>query len=179
VNRSQLAGDKAVQALLACLAVPHQSDLPEHPQVFGRPRLGHLQLLGQLGHRPLTRPEQYQDLPALRLGDRVEDVGRRRCSCHVRHHIPISACVKPEESEVRVRRSVACRRLRPLAGMNDCATPDEFSDIRIGTDSESCSYASLPTPTPTIPYGDLRAVVEAPLRKLSVHRLRVPHFLQK
>src|SRR5438132_410860 len=82
VNRSQPAGVKAVQALLACLAVPHQSDLPEHPQVFGRPRLGHPQLLGQLGHRPLTRPQQYQDLPALRLGDRVEDVRRRRSSCH-------------------------------------------------------------------------------------------------
>jgi hypothetical protein len=37
VDRSQPAGVKAVQALLACLAVPHQPDLPEHPQVFGRP----------------------------------------------------------------------------------------------------------------------------------------------
>ncbi|HET7013225.1 MAG TPA: hypothetical protein VFI65_04910, partial [Streptosporangiaceae bacterium] len=36
-------------------------------------------------------------LPALRLGDRVEDVRRSRCSCHGRHHMPISACVKPEE----------------------------------------------------------------------------------
>ena len=82
VDRSQPAGVKAVQALLACLAVPHQPDLPEHPQVLGRPRLGHPQLLGHLGHRPLTRPQQDQDRPALRLGDRVEDVRRRRCSCH-------------------------------------------------------------------------------------------------
>ena len=78
VDRSQPAGVEAVQALLARLAVPHQPDLPEHPQVLGRPRLGHPQLLGQLGHRPLTRPQQHQDLPTLRLGDRVEDV-RRRC----------------------------------------------------------------------------------------------------
>jgi pimeloyl-ACP methyl ester carboxylesterase len=82
VDRSQPAGVEAVQALLARLAVPHQPDLPEHPQVLGRARLGHPQLLGQLGHRPLTRPQQHQDLPALRLGDRVEDVRRRRCSCH-------------------------------------------------------------------------------------------------
>src|SRR6202023_1649638 len=82
VNRSQPAGVKAVEASLACLAVPHQSYSPEHPQVFGRPRLGHPQLLGQLGHRPLTRPQQHQDLPALPLGDRVEDVRRSRCSCH-------------------------------------------------------------------------------------------------
>ena len=40
VNRSQPAGVKAVQALLACLAVPHQSDLPEHPQVFEQRREG-------------------------------------------------------------------------------------------------------------------------------------------
>src|SRR6478609_3282987 len=38
--------------------------------------------MGQLGDRALTRPQQHQDLPALRFGDRVEDVRRRRCSCH-------------------------------------------------------------------------------------------------
>jgi pimeloyl-ACP methyl ester carboxylesterase len=56
VNRSQPAGVKAVEALLACLAVPHQSDLPEHSQVFGRPWLSHPQLQRQLGHRRITRP---------------------------------------------------------------------------------------------------------------------------
>ena len=42
--------------------------------MLGRARLGHHQLVGQLGHRPLTRPKQHQDLPTLRLGDRIEDV---------------------------------------------------------------------------------------------------------
>ncbi len=37
-------GVKAEQALLACLAVPHQPDLLEHTQGFGRPRLGRPQL---------------------------------------------------------------------------------------------------------------------------------------
>src|SRR6476619_612327 len=31
VNRSQPAGVKVVQTLLACFAVPHQPDFPEHP----------------------------------------------------------------------------------------------------------------------------------------------------
>src|SRR6476469_6440838 len=82
VNRSQSAGVEAVQPLLAGLAIPHQPDLAEHPQVLGGPRLGDPQLLGQLGHRQLAPTKQHQDLPALRLGHRVEDVRRRRCTCH-------------------------------------------------------------------------------------------------
>src|SRR6478735_8418397 len=82
VDRPQPAGVEAVQPLLAGLAIPHQPDLAEHPQVLGRPRLGDPQLLSQLGHRQLAPTKQHQDLPALRLGHRVEDVRRRRCTCH-------------------------------------------------------------------------------------------------
>ena len=42
----------------------------------------HAEEVDENGHQPLTRPQQHQDLPAPWLGDRVEDVRRRRCSCH-------------------------------------------------------------------------------------------------
>ena len=82
VDRPQPAGVQAVQPLLARPADPHEPDLPEHPQVLGRLRLGHPQVPRQLGHRPLAAPQQHQDLPPLRLGDRVERVRGRRRSCH-------------------------------------------------------------------------------------------------
>src|SRR5436190_2121144 len=82
VDRPQPAGVQAVQPLLARPADPHQPDLPEDPQVLGRLRLGHPQVPGQFSHRPLAAPQQPQDRPPLRLGDRVERVRGRRRSCH-------------------------------------------------------------------------------------------------
>src|SRR5690242_15902185 len=62
VYRPQPMGVETVEALLAGFAVSHQPDLAEHAQVLGGARLGHPQLLGQLGHRSLTRAQQRQDL---------------------------------------------------------------------------------------------------------------------
>ena len=101
VDRPQPAGVQAVQPLLARPADPHQPDLPEHPQVLGRLRLAHPQVPRQLGHRPLAAPQQHQDLPPLRLGDRVERVRGRRRSCHGSHHMPISECVNASRSAGR------------------------------------------------------------------------------
>jgi hypothetical protein len=58
---------------IQCLP-PHQPHLPEHRQVLGRARLAHRQLQDQVGQGSFTRPQQHQDVPALRLGDRVERV---------------------------------------------------------------------------------------------------------
>lgn len=40
---------QAVRALLARPAIPHQPDLAEYPQMFGRRGLGHPQILGMDG----------------------------------------------------------------------------------------------------------------------------------
>ena len=82
VDRPQPAGVQAVQPLLARPADPHQPDLPEDPQVLGRLRLSHPQIPRQVGHRPLAGPQQHQDLPPQRFGDRVERVRGCRRSCH-------------------------------------------------------------------------------------------------
>src|SRR5262245_10065551 len=80
-DRPQPAGVQLVQPLLARPADPHEPDLPEDPQVLGRLRLGHPQVPRQAGHRPLAAPQQPQDLPPPRFGDRVERVRGRRRSC--------------------------------------------------------------------------------------------------
>ncbi len=90
-------------ALLAGLAVPHQSDLPQHPQVLGRPRLSDPQFPRQLGHRPRTRPQQHQDLSALRLGDRVEDVRRRRRSWSLSRVRPLWRLADPAHRHTVIR----------------------------------------------------------------------------
>src|SRR5262249_59938219 len=80
--RPRPRGAPPVRPLLAPPTAPPQPALPEAPQVFGRLRLGHPQVPRQVGHRPLADPQQHQDLPPLRLGDRVERVRGRRRSCH-------------------------------------------------------------------------------------------------
>src|SRR5262249_43499466 len=82
VDRPQPAGVQAVQPLLARPADPHEPDLPQDPQVLGRLRLGHPQVPRQVGHRLLAAPQQHQDLPPPRFGDRVDRVRGRRRSCH-------------------------------------------------------------------------------------------------
>src|SRR5215203_439425 len=82
VDRPQPAGVQAVEPLLARPADPHEPDLAEDPQVLGRLRLGHPQVPRQVGHGPLAAPQQHQDLPPLRFGDRVERVRGRRRPCH-------------------------------------------------------------------------------------------------
>src|SRR5262245_17592002 len=82
VDRKQPTGVQAVQPLLARPAYPHEPDLPEDPQMLGRLRLGHPQVPRHVGHRPHAAPQQHQDLPPPRFGDRVERVRGRRRSCH-------------------------------------------------------------------------------------------------
>jgi hypothetical protein len=82
VDRAQPAGVETVEALFADLAVAHEPDFSQHPEVFRRSRLRHPEFLCQSGHRLLTASQQDQDLTPLRLGDRVEDVRRRGGSGH-------------------------------------------------------------------------------------------------
>src|SRR5947209_3119064 len=84
VDRSQPTRVEPVEALLARSAIVYQPHLPEYPQVLGRPWLSHTQLSRDVSDRPLAAPQQHQDVPALRLGNRVEDVRRGRCPCHRR-----------------------------------------------------------------------------------------------
>ena len=85
--------------------------------MFGGPRLGHPQLLGQLGHRPLTRPQQHQDLPALLLGDRPHDEVHplQRRDARSGEDV-VAVAVAAKRAGVRKRRMQHVRLLRGRAG---------------------------------------------------------------
>src|SRR5262249_42856408 len=68
--------------LLAGLAVVHETDLAQDPEVLRGTGLGHAQLARHLGDRTLAASQQHEDLAPLRFGDRVEDVGGGRGACH-------------------------------------------------------------------------------------------------
>src|SRR5579863_4721004 len=74
VNGLEPSRVQAVAPLLPRLPHSHQSHRPQHAQVLGGAGLRDPQRVRQVVHRALTPLEQQQNLPALRLGDRIECV---------------------------------------------------------------------------------------------------------
>src|SRR5215212_9893106 len=95
---------------------PH---LAEHAQVLGHLRLAHPEHLDEVVDGALPAGEDVEDLAAAGLGDRVEGVGRRRCSGHAREHtypygyMSSRASRRPNSPRGRPRRAPAARRTAP------------------------------------------------------------------
>src|SRR5262245_51348336 len=84
---------RSVQHVPSLASHLHQAHVAKHAQVLRHGWLGHLQQSNELTDRALLGGKKLEDRPSLRLRDRVEYVGARRSTWHVRHYIPIWECV--------------------------------------------------------------------------------------
>src|SRR5713226_6577488 len=90
MHRLQLLSVESIQAALAVLAHRHDPDLAKHTEVL---RYRGLRNPEPLDHLPdcVCPPvhEHVDDLAPPRLGNRIEDIRRGRCSWHRLDYIPI------------------------------------------------------------------------------------------
>ena len=72
VQLTERLGPEGVQAPLGVGPDLDQPRLPEDPQVLGHARLAEAKPGDQLVHRPLTLPQEVEDMTAVRLGEHLE-----------------------------------------------------------------------------------------------------------
>ena len=80
---------QSVEASPAVCTARDETDVAQHPEMLGHLRLRKTQHVGELADRPLPRHQRIQDLAAVGLGNRVEDVRGGRGACHAHNYIPI------------------------------------------------------------------------------------------
>jgi hypothetical protein len=88
-----------VEASPSVCAAPDEADVAQHTQMLRRLRLCEAQNVGELPDRPLPRHERVQDLAAVGLGDRVEDVGCGRGARHSTVYSDMGICQHPRPTD--------------------------------------------------------------------------------
>jgi hypothetical protein len=81
-ERSQARRVEAIETTSPDSTAPDETHVTEDPEMLGDLRLGDRELVDDRSDRLLSFDQGVEDLAAMRLGDRIEDVGRGRSPGH-------------------------------------------------------------------------------------------------
>src|SRR5437879_985224 len=82
IQRPDSLGVRSIQHLSPIPAHPHQTNLPQHPQVLRNRRLFQPEAAHDGAHRPFLASQVIQNLPPPRFSHRIKSIRSSRRPCH-------------------------------------------------------------------------------------------------